>query len=112
MKQMRISKPATKSTEDSNFFSQLAFQFLPYWPLFVILLVCGVGLSILFLKFSVPVYESTASILVKAPKKDGAPEDKKMVESLNMFGSTIFVDNEIEILKSNALLGEVFKDLK
>ncbi|HEY8734330.1 MAG TPA: GNVR domain-containing protein, partial [Puia sp.] len=57
-----------------------------------------------------PVYESTASILIKDEKK--GQEDSKMEELLNLFNTKKIVENELEILRSNDVINEVVTQMK
>ncbi|HEY6899754.1 MAG TPA: hypothetical protein VI233_03890, partial [Puia sp.] len=45
--------------------SEFLFRFLPYWPLFLILLVLSIAGGWLYLKYATPIYETSATILVK-----------------------------------------------
>src|SRR6202022_3983637 len=95
--------------DESSLFSQLLFKYLPYWPLFLILLlVCSAG-AYIYLHYAVPVYESAATILVKDEKK--GVDDSNLMEQLNLFGSKKFVENEIEVIQSRTLMREVVKNL-
>ena len=111
MKRMRVLKSETRqSEEDISLFKQLSFKYLPYWPLFAVLFVLFTTAGYFYLKNSTPIYESTASILIKDEKKGF--DDSKVEESLNLFGSKNIVENEIEVIRSKAVLGQVTKDLK
>src|SRR5579863_9571567 len=111
MKRMRVLKNETRqSEEDISLFKQLSFKYLPYWPLFAVLFVLFTTAGYFYLKNSTPIYESTASILIKDEKKGF--DDSKVEESLNLFGSKNIVENEIEVIRSKAVLGQVTKDLK
>ena len=61
----------------------------------------------MYLKYSTPVYESTAAILVKDEKK--GLDESKMAQDFNLFGATNIVENEMEILGSNSIISEVVK---
>src|ERR1700681_4152543 len=113
MKQMHILKTnntnKSETSEDSSLFSQLAFKYLPFWPLLAALVILGAIFSFLYLKYTPSVYESNASILVKDEKK--GTEDSKMVESFNLFGTNSIVENEMEIISSNSVYTEVVRNL-
>lgn len=90
-------------------FSELLFKYLPYWPLFLILLVFfGFG-AWFYLRYASPVYETSATILVKDEKK--GVDDANLMEQLDLFGSKKLVENEIEVLKSRMLMHEVVDNL-
>lgn len=96
--------------ETDSPFQQLSFRYLPYWYIFLFLLVISGLLAFLFIKITPPVYESHASILIKDEKR--GQEDSKMEEVLNLFSQKNIVENEVEILKSNAVLQEVVTTLR
>ena len=55
--------------QDGNIVQQMLFRYLPYWPLFVVMLILGVAAAYLYIRYAVPVYQANASILVKDEKK-------------------------------------------
>lgn len=58
---------------------------------------------------TVPLFESSAAILIKDEKK--GVDDSKMIESLNLISTKKIVENEIEVLKSRSLMNDVVKKL-
>jgi tyrosine-protein kinase Etk/Wzc len=84
-------------------------KYLSYWRLFLLLLIVSIAGAWLYLKYAVPVYESSATILIKDEKK-GA-NDSKMVEALDLLGSNKVVDNELEVISSRTLAKAVVKRL-
>ena len=99
-----------ETAKDINGFQQFLTKYLPFWPLFLLtLILCGLGLFF-YLQFTVPIYETTASVLIKDEKK--GQEDSKMEEVLNVFGTKKIVENELEIFHSNSLIVSVVKTLK
>jgi tyrosine-protein kinase Etk/Wzc len=95
--------------KENNGFQQILTKFIPYWPLFLISLVLSIGCLYFYLKFTIPIYETTASVLIKDEKK--GQEDSKMEEVLNVFGTKKIVENELEIFHSNSLIISVVKTL-
>ena len=91
-------------------FRQVLTKFIPYWPLFLVCLVISASCLYFYLKFTIPIYESTASVLIKDEKK--GQEDSKMEEVLNVFGTKKIVENELEIFHSNSLIISVVKTLR
>ncbi|HEY0059349.1 MAG TPA: polysaccharide biosynthesis tyrosine autokinase, partial [Flavisolibacter sp.] len=70
--------------------------------------VAGAG-AWLYIRFTTPLYESTARILIKDEKK-GA-EGAKTVEELNPLSTKKIIENETEVIRSRPLLDEVVKKL-
>ncbi len=98
----------TEEVED-NLIQQVVSKYVPYWPMFLGALIIALGIAFLYLRYTIPVYEATASILIKDEKKGN--EDSKLVESLDQISSKKIVENEIEIIQSRTLMANVVKAL-
>src|SRR5690606_22063482 len=97
----------TKSTFD--YVSQVWSKYLPYWPVFLILLVLSLGFAWYKIKTTNPLYLSSTSIMIKEKKK-GADEEK-VIESLNpLLSPEKLLENEVVILRSKSLMTEVVKN--
>src|ERR1700722_4849705 len=95
--------------KDSNLISFIRFRFVPYWPLFALLLfISGVGAAV-YIKWTPPVYQAKADLLIKDENKGSS--DGKMLESLNIFSTKKIVEDEIEVLQSQTLMREVVRNL-
>lgn len=97
-----------KNDSGAGGFNKFIFRYLPYWPLFLFLVIIGVAGAWIYLRYTVPIYESVATILIKDEKKN---MDSQILQELNPFGSGKIVENEIEILRSRQLSREVVKNL-
>ena len=112
MKKIHVTKDAgIRATDENeeNLLRQLTFRYLPYWPLFLILFLLGICAAYFYLKTVIPVYEISASILIKDEKKGS--DDSKLMESLDLISSKKIVENEIEVIHSRTILSEVVKNL-
>jgi tyrosine-protein kinase Etk/Wzc len=96
--------------KESGSLQQVLFRFLPYWPLFLALLIISVATLAVYLRFTTPMYETTASILIKDEKK--GEEESKMEEVLNVFDTKKIVENELEVLTSNAIMDDVITTMR
>ena len=63
----------------------------------------------LYLRFTVPKYEATATIIIKDQKK--GYDDSKLMESLDMINTKKIIENEIEVLQSRTLMNAVVRKL-
>jgi capsular exopolysaccharide synthesis family protein len=88
----------------------LLYKFLAYWPMFVLLLIITLTGAWLYLRYSMPVYETTATLLIKDDKNTAANAND-MMQAFDMFGSKKNVENEVEVLQSKTLMQQVVKDL-
>jgi tyrosine-protein kinase Etk/Wzc len=109
MKKMQVSANNGIETAENNIFQQLFFRYWPYWPMFAVLMICGTGVAYLYLRTTTPMYESSATLLIKDEKK--GLDDSKTIESLNPLNSKKIVENETEILRSRSIISEVVKEL-
>ena len=75
MRKIQITKDSaieTTESNDDNFPRQLLYRYLPYWPLFVLLVLLGAGTAYFYLNSVIPIYEISASILIKDERKGSA----------------------------------------
>jgi capsular exopolysaccharide synthesis family protein len=90
-------------------FHKLMVKYIPYWPLFVILFILIFAGTFSFLKYALPNYQATASLIIKDEKKGN--DDSRLMESLNLIGSKKIIENEIEVLKSRPVIETVIKKM-
>ena len=95
--------------EESNLLAELGQRYLPYWPIFMVLVVISITSGYFFIKYSTPVYETSAKLLVKDDKK--GVDASKVLDALDVFGEKKIVENEIDILKSWPIMETVVKKL-
>jgi tyrosine-protein kinase Etk/Wzc len=106
---MEVIQKRELETNEKNLASQLWFKYSPYWPLFLLLLIICLAGAWLKLRYTTPLYESSATILIKDEKK--GIDDSKMIESINQLSAKKIIENEIEVIQSRALMTEVVKSL-
>lgn len=100
-----MEKKKNVQIEDDNILNQIMFRFVPYWPLFVcLLIIAGIG-GFIYLRYATPIYEVSATMLIKDEKKGF--DDSRIMQSLNIFSSNNIVENEMEVLHSRELMNEV-----
>ena len=98
-------------TEDEKIDIQLLlFKYIIHWPWFVgAVLVCLIGAWI-YLRMATPVYNISATVLIKDDKKGGNTGSMVGLEELGLSGlisSSQNIDNELEVLRSKTLVKEV-----
>lgn len=84
-------------------------RYMAYWPLFALLFVLSLVGGWIYLRYAIPMYQSSAKILIKDEKKGS--EDSKTVESFNTLSSKKIIENEMEVIQSSSLITEVVKTL-
>ena len=95
--------------KDDNMAHQFASKYLPYWPLFVFTAFLAILIAFVYLRYTTPVYEANATIIIKDDKKGN--EESKLVESLDQISSKKIVENEIEVIQSRKLMEDVVRTL-
>lgn len=91
--------------EEDNLVQRLFSKYLPYWPLFILAVILAVLSAWLYMKLSTPIYQATATLIIKDEKKGN--EESKISESLNQISSKKIVENEIEVIQSRRLMQDV-----
>ncbi|MFO0436225.1 MAG: GumC family protein, partial [Sphingobacteriaceae bacterium] len=102
---------SVEETKETNL-KDLLVKYLFHWKWFVLSLIFSFGLGFVFLRYQTPQYEVNASILIKDDKKGGMSDELSAFEDLGILKSNKNIDNEIEILKSRALMTRVVNELK
>ncbi|TAE28683.1 MAG: polysaccharide biosynthesis tyrosine autokinase [Cytophagales bacterium] len=87
----------------------MATRYLRNWYWFVVCLAGMLVGAYFYLQYQAPMYKSQASLLIKDEKK-GFDQEAGLKE-LNLFTPKRSVENEIEILKTFALMGRVVDQL-
>jgi tyrosine-protein kinase Etk/Wzc len=99
-----------KTGSETNIVSLAINWYLPYWPLFLILIVVGLAGAWAYLKFyATPVYETYATIMVKDEKK--GVDESGAQEALQIYPTKNIVENEMEVIHSRKLMEKVVEQL-
>ena len=105
---------AKESKEENIDVKELLFKYLIHWPWFVGAVVACLIAAWDYLHISTPVYNISATVLIKDDKKGGGAGMLSGLESLGLDGmisSSQNIDNEIEVLRSKTIAKEVVEDL-
>lgn len=86
-------------------------RYLRFWYLFPLFLVLSLTVAFFYLQLTQPEYVSQTSLMIKDEKKGLGGQDGTIIEEMAQFSGNKLVENEIEILKSKMLLGQVVKEL-
>ena len=103
---MDTKKILTTDIQDNNFFlKELLERFLSKWKWFVLCMVVALGGAFTLLRYSIPIYRASISLLVKDEPKGGLANELSAFADLGVMGNIKSnVDNEIEILKSRRMI--------
>lgn len=98
--------------EEQSFFSlESIFRMLVLnWQWFVLSLIVALGIAFLYLRYTTPVYNTYAKILVKGSdsRGSGASQALSIGDIIQNYG----LSNERQILKSSTTAAEVVRDLE
>ena len=60
--------------------SQIIYKYLPYWPIFILLLILFGAMGYIFLNYAPPKYEATATLIVKDIKKKEMNQNEEVIK--------------------------------
>ena len=109
----RKEKTGVQSEEQINI-QEILFRYLIHWPWFVVSVIVCVALAWGYLRLTTPVYNISATVLIKDEKKGGGANMSSELEKMGLNGfvsSSSNIENEIEVLKSRTLAREVVSSL-
>jgi capsular exopolysaccharide synthesis family protein len=86
-------------------------KYLRYWKLFAVFSAISIVLAFVYLRYTMPIYSSKASVLIEDDEKGGALSELSVFSEMGIMGGSNNLDNEIEIMKSRQLLEVVAKKL-
>ena len=89
---------------------ELLFKYLIHWPWFVGTVVACLIAAYVYLYVATPVYNISATVLIKDDKKGGSSNNVGGLDELGLNGlitSSQSIDNKIEVLRSKTLVKEV-----
>lgn len=99
-----------ESKEDKIDIQGLLFKYLIHWPWIIgAVIVCLIG-AWLYLRMATPIYNISATVLIKDEEKGGAKGMASELENMGLdglFSASQKIDNEIEVLRSKTLAKEV-----
>lgn len=93
---------------------EILFRYLIHWPWFIASVVVCIILAWAYLYTTTPVYNTSATVLIKDDEKGGGAGMSSELEKMGLDGfmsSSKNIDNEIEVLRSKSLAREVVNQL-
>ena len=95
--------------EEDNFANKIVSTYLPYWPVYILAIILGAAVSYIYIKFQIPIYEASATLIIKDEKKGN--EESKLMEFQDPISAKKIVENEVEIIQSRRLMTDVVEKL-
>lgn len=94
-------------------FQKLITTYLLNWKWFVLSLIICLGIAAIKLRYTTPIYQSHAKLLVKAEdNSSGRGRGIQGMTNLGIMSNSAGLDNEMEILRSRTLAADAIRDLK
>ena len=103
-----------EQSEEQFNIQEILFRCLVHWPWFVFSVIVCIACAWGYLRLTTPVYNISATVLIKDDKKGGGTSVSSELERMGLDGfvsSSGNVDNEIEVLRSKSLSEEVVNNL-
>lgn len=98
--------------EDTFDFYDLVENYIRQWKWFVFGVVVCLIMASLYLRYAIPIYSASATILVKDEKKGGLQSELAAFSDLGIMSNVKSnVDNEIEVIKSRRIISKTIKKL-
>ena len=113
MVEERKERTKAQSEEQINI-QEILFRYLIHWPWFVVSVIVCIALSWGYLRLTTPIYNVSATVLIKDEKKGGGANMSSELEKMGLNGvvsSSSNIENEIEVLTSRTLAREVVSSL-
>ena len=107
---------ATPQEEDSSSinFALIYRTVVLNWKWFVLSVIICLGMAAIYLRYTTPVYQAFAKLLIKDNDQQTGSRANNMLNSstLGLISNSTGIDNEMEILASHSLAEQAVRDLK
>ena len=87
-------------------------KYLTHWRWFVLSAIVALCCAFVYLRYTLPSYSTSTTILIKDEKKGGDLSSLSAFSELGLAGGSKNIENEIEILKSRTLVANTVSKLK
>lgn len=110
-KNVEVGQTGIQEEENSFFnFSAIYTTLVLNWKWFVLSLIICVGLAAIYLRYTTPVYQATAKMLIK--DGDNNRRSSLNTATLGMVSNSYGLDNEMQIITSHSIAEQTVRDLK
>ena len=110
MKEELTNEKLREADDNEIDIRELLFKYLIHWPWFAGAVIACLIAAYVYLYIATPVYNISATVLIKDDKKGGNTNNVAGLDELGLSGlitSSQSIDNEIEVLRSKTLVKEV-----
>ncbi|WP_321426172.1 polysaccharide biosynthesis tyrosine autokinase [uncultured Bacteroides sp.] len=107
-----VNKKGIDNQSEINNVQEIFFKYLPYWKWFIVSLIVCLAVAFIYLKYTIPVYNVSAAVIIKDDKKGGnGTSELSVFEGMGLLGGSNNIDNEVEVLKSKSTIKSVVNAL-
>lgn len=106
----KVTSAAPEKEKSFLDFAALYRTIILYWKWFFLSLVICVGLAVIYLRYTTPIYQASAKLLIKDAGAGGRSAFAN--RTLGTISTSSGTENEIEILKSRSIAEMTVRDLK
>jgi capsular exopolysaccharide synthesis family protein len=109
----RAQEPLSlKETEHKLDIRELLDKYLKHFWWFMLSVIVCLLLAYLYIHYKVPVYESTATVLIERDDLASGSPELNMLKDIGLTNGGSVLEDEIELFKSRSLMERVVSDLK
>ncbi|GAB3895539.1 GumC family protein [Spirosoma agri] len=87
----------------------LLMRYARHWKWFILSVLLAIGAAYAYLLYQTPIYTIETTLLIKDDKKGLSEEN--ILKEMDIFSPKKVIENEMEILRSRALMGKVVESL-
>ena len=112
---LELDKEQEKEGVTSFFdFAALYRTIILNWYWFVLSLIIFGGIGAIYLRYTTPLYQSTAKLLIKDDDNGSSRRGSSLqnITNLGIISNSVGIDNEMEILSSHSIAEDAIRDLK
>ncbi|MCG1036546.1 GumC family protein [Polaribacter sargassicola] len=102
-----------KRKKDTFNIKEEIFKYLIHWKWFVVSLIIFLGLSYLKLRYEVPQYSASTTIMIKEDESSGISQELSALSDMGFVGkNSNNTDSEVIIIKSRKIISKVVESLQ
>lgn len=101
-----------KDTEHKLDIRELVDKYLRHYRWFIISFILSLFLAYLYIHYKVPVFESTATVLIERNDLSSGSAELSMLKDVGLTNDGSVLEDEIELFKSRTLMEKVVADLR
>jgi tyrosine-protein kinase Etk/Wzc len=109
---MNKSKKINIKEENNSELFDIALPYLKKWYLYVISIIIALVVVNIYIRYTMPTYTNSASILINENKKSTGGADISILEELDIIKSSSNIENDMEILKAYSVIEPVVDSLQ